>query len=186
VDSTQAMNRKAIRWTCAAWSLVFSVMVSSALACSWPPPKGTEAEQTQAAYDGAEYVFVAKLRSRSLAMPSSPSESIHENAQLVVLEVFKGDLLVGQPVSIRTNLQDSCGVSLINGPAWIQENDFPQRPSRAMYFSDTWLLYVTGREPFAVAIYSRSRPVNLVRGDIDVLRQMPRRLPRTWKSIIYR
>jgi hypothetical protein len=76
------MNQ-ALRWKCAAPILGFCVMVSSALACSAPPPKGTEAEQTLAAYDEADYVFVAKLRSRSLTMPLSPVEWLHERAQLL-------------------------------------------------------------------------------------------------------
>jgi hypothetical protein len=100
--------------------------------------------------------------------------------------VFKGDLLVGQPVTFLTNLQDSCGISLINDPRWFEVIDFPDAPARATYFSDTWLLYVKGREPFSLSVLDRSRPVNLLDGDIEVLRRMPRRLPRTWKTSSYR
>jgi hypothetical protein len=182
---------KAAGGKCAAGMLALGVMFSSvliapALACNAPPPKGTDAEQAQAAYDGADFVFVAKLRSRSLTLPLSPLEWLHERAQLVVLEVFKGDLLVGQPVVFYTDVQN-CGVSLINDPMWIVNIDYAEAPVRATPVSDTWLLFVNGREPFSLSINNyRSKPVNLVRGDIDYLRKMPRRLPRTWKSTLYR
>ncbi len=182
---------EATRWTGAAWMRALVVMfsfapIAPAMACNAPPPRGTDAEQAQAAYDGADFVFVAKLRSRSLTLPLSPLEWLHERAQLVVLEVFKGDLLVGQPVVFYTDVQN-CGVSLVNDPMWAVSFDVAPELERPVPFSDTWLFYVVGREPFSVSINNyRSKPVNLVRGDIDYLRRMPRRLPRTWKSTAYR
>ena len=158
-----------------------------ALACSCPPRRESNLGVVQEALNDATWVFVAKIRDvkqydveqlGSLENPDPRQVSLTEDVRMVVLEVFKGDLLVGQPVLIRNPYYAGhCIMTARNDPLWIEEIVAPEvsMPAR---ISDTWLIYSSRPEPFELDSCTRTVPVDFPEAtrDLGYLRELQRKV----------
>jgi hypothetical protein len=147
--------------------LLTLALTARADACSCAPFKGTPREVAQAALDSADAVFVAKLRRTVVAPDPQESRMLVEDALFVVVEVIKGDLLLGQPVHVHQVVSDgSCGMSSTNDPVTWEDVVQPATegsPGIVMpaTFSKEWLIYAHGAEPYQLSSCSRSAPLNM-------------------------
>jgi hypothetical protein len=143
----------------------------------------------QEALNDSAAVFVAKARrvdqhSREplpglLNSPDPGHVSLIEDVQFVVLEVFKGDVLVGQPVMVRNEYAPgSCARTVRNDPVWVIEVVSPEVTMPATV-SDTWLIFADEREPWVLHQCSRSWPVNFpeAQDDLRFLRELQKKVP---------
>lgn len=149
----------------------------SAHACSCLRVEGTPDEQVEYALAEADAVFVARVIRSALKPDRVRKTMVYEDAQLEVVEVFKGVLRVGQVIRMRQLLSaGTCGQSSTNNPPWMYrviEKDGAVEP---LSFSKEWLVYSHGNEPIELSRCTRSSPLN-VDGDKDVkvLRQIQKR-----------
>ena len=171
--------------------LLIVIVCPSAFACSCPPKRESSLGVVQQALNEAEWVFVAKIREvrQYDHKPDGPAGnpdpryfSLTEEVRFVVLEVFKGDLFVGQPVLIRQEIaRGLCAMSARNDPLWIEEIVSPEVSIPAS-ISDTWLIYSSGPEPFDLNSCARTTPVNFLgaKQDLEFLRELQKKV--RWKS----
>ena len=168
-----------------AWSalLMMAFMVSPGVeACSCRLLKGTPVRQVEQSFDESGSVFVARLMRSVLKPDMQHSSTVYEEAQFEVLEVFKGELRVGQRVFVRQALNaGSCGMSSTNDPPWLQQVVKKTGETRPVKISREWLIYSGASEPYSLDQCSRSMPINVEGGkDAKMLRELirKRRKPR--------
>jgi hypothetical protein len=146
-----------------------------AFACSCELSGGlTEEEQIESEFSAADAVIVAKVVSTKLSLHQKDRTGRYwiEDASFVVSEVLKGTYKVGESVRVRSMLGGgSCGRSARNDPPWLETtSDSPAQSGQvvltAAVFSDEWLIYARGAEPYELSICSRSFPMDL-RGGSD-------------------
>jgi hypothetical protein len=154
-------------------------------ACSCAMAKGTQQAQVLEALNDHGVVFVARLRFSTKTPDETSPQMTYEEAQFVVLEVFKGPLFLGQPVLVKGYIgMGSCAVSSMNDPMWIEdvlkaaEGD-EEALSAPAEFSKEWLIYSDGPGPYELNMCSRTIPINMG-GDKDVklLREYVRQSPK--------
>ena len=166
------MKTKCLAFTSAA--ILFNSV--SAIACSCPLYGHlSETEQIDQELKNSIAVFVAKVATVTQMPQDSEGKSILEDAQFVVLEVFKGAIKAGTAVRIHSHVGSGlCGKSARNDPSWLEVSE-RGKPDTMAKFSDTWLIYAHGSEPFELSFCDRSFPMNL-RGNTDAtyLRNKPR------------
>jgi hypothetical protein len=156
----------------AVFALALLVTSLPVFTCNSPPLKGTPDEQLQQVFDAADAVFIAKIRKMSRRKVSAPYETVIEDAQLVVTKVFKGVLLVGQPVMVRNHVLGACDLNLINDPVWAEGIAYAGDESRALELSDTWLIFALGQEPWALRSDGRSISVNHAPQELEFLQRI--------------
>lgn len=156
-------------------------------ACSCPPPRDSNLGVVQEALNDATWVFVAKIRDvthydqkqlGSLENPDPRQVSLMEDARMVVLEVFKGDLYVGQPVLIRNEYEPGrCTLTARNDPVWVEELVAPEVMMPAT-ISDIWLIYSDRAEPFELHSCRRTVPVDFpeAQRDLGFLRELQKKV----------
>lgn len=162
-----------------AASLVLTIagVASPAHACSCLRVDGTPDEQVEYALAEADAVFVARVIRSALKPDRAHKTMVYEDAQLEVVEVFKGVLRVGQVIRMRQALSaGTCGQSSTNNPPWMYRVVEKGGAVEPMSFSKEWLVYSHGNEPIELSRCTRSSPLN-VDGDKDVkvLRQIKKR-----------
>jgi hypothetical protein len=165
---------------------VFAVLLTPrAEACSCELHKGTRAEQVLEALNDYGVVFVARLRFSTLTPDKIYPTMTYEDAQFVVLEVFKGPLFLGQPILVKGYIgSGACAVSSTNDPVWIEDvlkaaegdDDGVIEPAK---FSKEWLIYSDGRGPYELSMCSRTMPLNMGGDkDLPILREYIRHPPK--------
>ena len=160
---------------------------SPANACSCAPKRESSLGVIQQALRDADVVFVVKLRevkhvdrTEGVNVIGVKWESVTEDARFVVLEMFKGDYLVGQPVLFRGVISaGSCSVAARNDPMWMEEIVQPGEAGIPATFSDTWLVFAGGEEPLALDMCTRSQPLNFAdaQQDLQFLRERAKKAP---------
>lgn len=165
--------------------MLIAVISPTAFACSCPPKRESNLGVVQEALNDADWVFVAKIREvrqydheQHGPAPDPHFISLTEEVRFVVLEVFKGDLFVGQPALIRQELQPGrCAMSARNDPVWIEEIVAPEEAMPAR-ISDTWLVYASGPEPFQLDSCARTVPVDFpdAKQDLGFLRELQKKV----------
>jgi hypothetical protein len=129
------------------------------LACSCLQPKGSEEEQVKQELADAKVVFVGKVTSLQRSFVDRYQV---EEAEVKVVQVFKGDVKVGQTLKIRSSIGGGmCGRS-------VREGADASTPVAKL---DEWLLYGYGDGAFEVSICNRSNPVTNTR-DIELLKRL--------------
>lgn len=129
------------------------------LACSCMQPKGSEEEQVKAELADAKVVFVGKVTSLQRSFVDRYQV---EDAEVKVVQVFKGDLGVGQTVKIRSSIGGGmCGRS-------VREGADASTPVAKL---GEWLLYGYGDGTFEISICNRSKPVTGTR-DVELLKRL--------------
>ena len=132
------------------------------LACSSPPPPSPKA-----AFAKSDEIYLARLVSVAKSQSTSDPAKILEKARFEVLIAWKGPKVRGAALHFETIISahsaGSCGGSVVNDPSWVAavsptggDADAPAA------FSDVWVFYLSGSEPYAVATSSRSLPINLM------------------------
>lgn len=164
--------------------LAFAALLSTApaQACSCGMYGGTHQQQVQRALNDAAAVLVVKIRHVNQFTDTNAEgwSPLTEDVQFVVLEVLKGrdDFRRGQPVATRSTISPgACGIPARNEPGWMMEiSGDTEIPTR---FSDTWLIYVYGAEPFSLSMCTRSLPLNIrnAQEDLETLRQLLDKVP---------
>jgi len=140
---------------------ILGVTLASALvaavparACSMPPPPSV-----QEAFAQASAVYLAQVA--SVKQEPGASGSITEKVVFRVLVTLKGNKRRGETLLAETaDVGDTCGRSVLNNPAWVEDDDPSSHKSTPVKLSDTWVLYLSGREPYDMS--SNSNPINLV------------------------
>ena len=137
-------------------ALILIGAIGRSEACSCGPDAGAEDVQIQRAFEEARVVVVARLlATRQTAMPDSPRHVV-EDAEFMVSEVLKGDVVAGDKVRIRSHLGPGpCGRSAQNNPIWLEEPD-----SGPVASSKEWLIYGHGSEPYELSLCDRSMPMS--------------------------
>jgi hypothetical protein len=146
---------------------VVLLLATRADACSCVALHGTAVEQIEQSLNDADTVFVARLRRSSLKPDRRDRHSVAEEAQLEVVEVFKGPLHVGQTIRVYQVLSASaCAQSSTNDPPWLYraEKGGDVEPIKV---SREWLVYSRGDEPLELSRCTRSAPMS-AGGDEDV------------------
>jgi hypothetical protein len=156
-------------------ALALTVMSGHADACSCALDSSAEEVQINHAFDDTRVIVVASLVSaKQTSVPDAPNY-LTEDAEFVVSEVLKGDVVPGQKIRIRSHLgSGSCGRSAQNNPVWLEEIKAPGEPTKPASISKKWLIYGHGSEPYELSLCDRSSPLN-VRGasDLKYLRTLP-------------
>jgi hypothetical protein len=128
-------------------------------------------------------VFVARLRFTTLTPDNVYAGLAYEDAQFVVLEVFKGPLFLGQPILLHQYVgKGYCSVGSTNEPMWIVDirqaeggEDAIEEPA---VFSKEWLIYGDG-PPYDLNMCSRTLPLNMGGDkDLPILRNLSKRPPK--------
>jgi hypothetical protein len=167
--------------------LLITIACPPASACSCPPTRESNLGVVQEALNDATWVFLAKVRDvrqydfKQLGPLENPDPhwiSVTEDVRFVVLEVFKGELFVGQPVMIRNEYAPgSCAMTARNDPMWIEEIVAPDvgMPAR---ISDTWLIYSRSAEPVELNSCTRTVPVDFAEAkqDLGYLRELQKKV----------
>lgn len=137
-------------------------------ACSCRRDSADEQAQIKRALEEARAVFVAQLTSvKQTPVPDAPRYVI-EDAEFVVLEVLKGNVVAGQKVRIRSELGPGpCGRSARNDPSWLDQIEQPGESSQPATISKGWLIYGHGSEPYELSRCDRSMPLSH-RGSLDL------------------
>jgi hypothetical protein len=154
-------------------------------ACSCVLHKGTRAEQVLEALNDYGVVFVARLRFSTLTPDKQYPAMTHEDAQFVVLEVFKGPLFLGQPIRVKQYIgMGACAVSSTNDPVWFENVlkaavDGEDGISEPAKFSKEWLIYTDGPGPYELNMCSRTIPLNMGGDkDLTILREFIKHPPK--------
>lgn len=171
------------------------VLQGRALACSCGMYQGTYQQQVQQALNSADFVFVAKIRDVKHYINEEYANwpVTEEYVRFVILEVLKGrdHYFAGQPLSIRSQVAPGlCGIAARNDPAWMMDLRGEGEDEVPTAFSDTWLIYAYGVEPFDLSMCTRSLPLNIrdAQKDVDMLRQLLDRAPPrrpAWETAAY-
>lgn len=143
------------------------LLSTRAEACSCVALHGTDAEQIEQSLNDADTVFVARVKRSSLKPDRRERRSVAEDAQLEVVEVFKGPLRVGQIIRVYQVLNASaCAQSSTNDPPWLYraEKGGDVEPIKV---SREWLVYSRGAEPLELSRCTRSAPMS-AGGEEDV------------------
>lgn len=137
-------------------------------ACSCELDSAAEQAQIKRELEEARVVFVGQLLSfKQTSVPDAP-KYMTEDAEFVISEVLKGDVVAGQKVRIRSELGPGlCGRSARNDPPWLEQIEQPGEPSRPMTVSKEWLIYGHGSEPYELSLCDRSMPLSH-RGSSDL------------------
>lgn len=138
-------------------------------ACSCRLDSAAEEVQIKHELEEARAVFVAELLSVKQTPVSDAPKYLTEDAEFVVSEVLKGDVVVGQKVRIRSILgAGSCGRSTRNDPPWLEQIETVSEPGKPAVISKEWLVYGHGSEPYELSLCDRSMPLGH-RGSSDLL-----------------
>lgn len=137
-------------------ALILIGAIGRSEACSCRPDAGAEDVQIQREFEEARVVVVARLLStKQTAMPDAPGHLV-EDAEFVVSEVLKGDVVADDKVRIKSHLGPGpCGRSTQNNPKWLEEPD-----SGPVAISKEWLIYGHGSEPYELSLCDRSMPMS--------------------------
>jgi hypothetical protein len=150
-------------------AIVASLLATAnANACSCAlPGKLSDDQQIDQEFRGAKAVFVAKVVSIKQMPEDSTGRYIVEDAEFVVLEVLKGAMKARDTVRIKSHIGPGpCGRSARNNPPWLVLAEKGEADKIAT-FSDEWLIYARGSEPYELSYCDRSFPMNF-RGKLDV------------------
>src|SRR5262249_19221801 len=135
-----------IRTEVVAGALLLCLLrISSAIACSGPPPLNVKDELKT-----ANLVVVAEVISVQQHPTAGDTSGrwLTEDATFKVLEVFKGPYARGDVIHIISNIGPGpCGMSARNNPVWI-ESVGKDRKTFAPALSGRWLIYGHGSEPY--------------------------------------
>lgn len=143
-----------------AISILLSVS-GRAGACSCRSDSSAEAVQIKREFDNARVVVVAKLVSVKQTSAADAPRYLTEDAEFVVLEVLKGDVVNGQKLRIRSHLGPGpCGRSAQNDPVWLEEVEALGEPPKPASVSKEWLIYGLGTEPYELSLCDRSMPLS--------------------------
>ena len=143
------------------------LLSARAEACSCVALHGTVVEQIEQSLNEADTVFVARLKRSSLKPDRRDRRSVAEDAQLEVLEVFKGPFRVGQTIRVYQVLSASaCAQSSTNDPPWLYRAQ-KSGDVEPIKVSKEWLVYSRGDEPLELSRCTRSAPMS-AGGDEDV------------------
>lgn len=140
---------------------VLSSLGGTAFACNSPPPPSVAK-----AFTGSDVVYLARVRDLWHEPDAAGSGGITETVVFEVLVAWKGPKRRGKTFMVRTaglGPGGNCGGSVVNNPAWESEVVPGVGASEVpAHFSDVWLFYFSGKEPYSVDVSSRSLPLNLV------------------------
>lgn len=153
-----------------------------AIACSCAAPHGSpEKEQIESAFAEADAVIVAKVISTKQSLRTEDPSGRYrvEDALFAILEVLKGNHRIGETIRVQSMLgSGSCGRSARNDPPWLETTGDSSSASgpavtTTAVFSEEWLIYAYGQEPYELSSCSRSFPMNLRGGaDAEYIRTM--------------
>ena len=128
-------------------------------ACSTPPPPSVRQAFAQSS---AVYLAQVALVTQDKTVP----EAITEKVVFRVLVVLKGAKSRGDTLLVETiGLSDAggtCARSVLNNPTWLVTDNPTSHETTPVKLSDTWVLYLSGREPYEVGLSERSNPINVV------------------------
>jgi hypothetical protein len=155
----------------------FLVAAPRSEACSCVALKGTQEEQVKQSLVDADVVFVARLTRSSVGPDRERRKVVAESAHFEVLEVFKGQLRVGQMIRVEQIISaGTCGQSSTNDPPWLFRQKNPDAGPEPLKFSKKWLIYAYGNEPFELSRCTRSAPSNVGGAeDVKLLRAVAKR-----------
>lgn len=154
--------------------LLAAVLGGEAVACSCAPPRGSEQEQIAQAYAQSDSVTLAKIEAVTQFPVAENPNYLVEEVTFRIVEVLKGHHIVGSTVHTRSVLGGACGKPAKNNPPWITEMNERGEES-AVVFSEEWLIYASGSEPYELSLCSRSGPLNLRGRDVKYLRKQLQR-----------
>ncbi len=137
-------------------------------ACSGPPPPAT----VKKAYKEAKYVYLAiaeNIKRTPIVLQREPNRTLEE-ADLRVIEVWKGDLQPGEIVKYKEEVDGySCYSNIKNNPAWLHLNTDENLPI-APEFSGVWLIYTSAKSEIGGFTFTRSNPIEY--GGIADMREL--------------
>jgi hypothetical protein len=127
-----------------------------ARACSTPPPPSVKQ-----AFAQSSAVYLAQVI--SVTQDKTVADAITEKVVFRVLVALKGAKRRGDTLLLEnTGLATTCGRSVLNNPTWLVSDDPTSHDRTPIKLSDTWVLYLSGREPYEGAMSMNSNPINLV------------------------
>lgn len=151
-------------------ALVLVLMYGRAHACSCQAESASEEDLIERELHAARLVVVATVVSTKQTPALDSPNYIIEDAEFVVSEVLKGDVVAGDKIRTRSHLGPGlCGRSARNIPVWLDEIEATGEPAKPAVVSEEWLIYGHGTEPFELSLCDRSMPLSH-RGSEDLKR----------------
>jgi len=137
----------------------FTLAAHESWSCSSPLPEPTLRQH----FAQVERVYMARLTSLRSTPQKSDYEGVApgaiENATFEVLLVVKGPRLANQMIKIQTDWwPGNCRLSILRPPIEVIDSKVNAVPNP---YSDVWILFLSGKEPFELLSTLPSRPINL-------------------------